>query len=142
MIETAFFDTNVLIYIHDLRAPKKMAIAEALFGRHCSEKREVLSTQVLQEYYVNITRKTARLPLWQARSLVAHYMRLNVVIVQPLHILQAIDLHIRFRLSFWDGLILATAKSAGASILFSEDFTHGRTYDGVRVENPFHGLLN
>lgn len=137
MIESAFFDTNVLVYMHDRRLPEKRAVARELFERYFSQRKGILSTQVIQEFFVSITGKAARLPVPQAKELVTDYLRLNVVVVRPAHILDAIDLQTRFQISFWDGLILAAAKLAGASILFSEDFSHGRIYDGIRVENPF-----
>lgn len=142
MIETAFFDTNVLIYMYDQRVPEKQAIATELFGRYYAERRGILSTQVLQEFFVGITQKIAQVPVSQARALVVSYSQLHVVVVQPLHILQAIDIHTRLRIPFWDGLIVAAAKAAKATILFTEDFSHGRVYDGVRVQNPFRALLN
>jgi predicted nucleic acid-binding protein len=70
---------------------------------------------------------------------VADYARLDVIRIEPHHILDAIDVHLRYRLSFWDGLILAAAKSGGAAVLFTEDLSDGQVYDGVRVENPFEG---
>ena len=60
-----------------------------------------------------------------------------VVVIDSSLILSAIELQLRHRLSFWDGLILAAARSAGASVLFSEDFSHGTVYDGVRIVSPF-----
>ncbi len=142
MTELAFFDTNILLYMFDLSALEKRSIAGEVFQRHIREGRGVLSTQVLQEFYVGVTGKVAGLPVSRAKALVADYMQFNVVVVHPAHILNAIDIQTRFRLSFWDGLILAAAKSAGATILFSEDLSHGQVYDGVRVQNPFRALLN
>ena len=136
MTEAAFFDTNVLVYLFDARDPEKQRIARALFEAYIADKREVLSTQVLQEFYVTVSGK-AKLPTPVAARLVAEYTRLNVVVIGRYHILDAIDIHTRFRISFWDGLILAAAKSAGATMVYSEDFSHGQSYDGVEVRNPF-----
>ena len=137
MTDRAFFDTNILVYLFDTRDSQKRAVARQLLGRYFSEKRGVLSTQVLQEFFVNVTRKAAQLSSNEARAIVANFLQVDVVVVSGSHILNAIDLHQRYQLSFWDGLILAAAKAGGASILFSEDLSHGRVYDGVRVENPF-----
>jgi len=136
-IETALFDSNVLVYMHDASAPYKQEIARAVFERYAAERKAALSTQVLQEFFVTITSKLARLSVPVAGRLVASYARLNVVILEPRHILDAIGIHSRFQVSFWDGLILAAAKSAGASVLFTEDLSDGQVYDGVRAENPF-----
>ena len=133
----AFFDTNVLVYMHDPRAAYKRDVALHLFRRHLYAETLVISTQVLQEFYVTVSRKIENIKSGQARAITAEYARLNVLTISPQHMLQAIDLRSRHQLSFWDGLILVGAKAAGASLLLSEDLAHGRVYDGVRVENPF-----
>jgi predicted nucleic acid-binding protein len=132
-----FFDTNVLIYIHDQRFPYKREIARRIYLRHLYEKSIVVSTQVLQEFYATLTTKIKQLPLKQAETLTAQLAELHVVSIQPSHVLEAIALHARRRLSFWDSLILIAAKAANARLVLSEDLGHGQTYDGVRVENPF-----
>ena len=137
MNNTAFFDTNILVYLFDRREDHKRAIAAEVWGRCAIEKRGVLSTQVLQEFFVTITQKAAQLTGPEAQAVIIEFLQLEVVTVTPLLILEAIDVRERYRLSFWDGLILAAAKSAGASLVYSEDFAHGQVYDGVRVENPF-----
>ena len=133
----AFFDTNVLVYMHDPRAAYKRDVALHLFRRHLYAETLVISTQVLQEFYLTVSRKLENIKSGQARAITAEYARLNVLTISPQHVLQAIDLRSRHQLSFWDGLILVGAKAAGASLLLSEDLAHGRVYDGVRVENPF-----
>ena|SRR5579863_2417041 len=137
MSALAFFDTNVLVYMHDPGAAYKRDMALHLFRRHLYAETLVISTQVLQEFYVTVSRKLENIKSGQARAITAEYARLNVLAISPQHVLQAIDLRSRHQLSFWDGLILVGAKAAGASLLLSEDLAHGRVYDGVRVENPF-----
>jgi len=132
-----FFDTNVLIYIHDQRFPYKRDIARHIYLRHLYEKSIVISTQVLQEFYTILTSKIKQVPPKQAEALTAQLAELYVVSIQPSHVLDAISLHSRHRLSFWDSLILVAAKTADARLVLSEDLGHGQTYDGVRVENPF-----
>lgn len=83
-----------------------------------------------------VTRK-ANLPSHEARSLVLDYSLLNVVTIEPHHVIQAIDFQTKWKISFWDSLILGAARSAGAGVLFSEDFSHGRSYGGTMVQNPF-----
>jgi predicted nucleic acid-binding protein len=140
MSELAFFDTNVLVYMHDRRSKEKRHAALDLFRRHVTDRTLVLSTQVLQEFFVTVTERVARLPVAQARTLVEDYSRLNVVAVQTRHILEAIDIKAKFRLSFWDSLVLATARAADAHVLYSEDLSHGREYDGIRAHNPFRAV--
>jgi predicted nucleic acid-binding protein len=137
MTDRVFFDTNILVYFHDTREPDKQRVAEQLLRTHLADRRLVLSTQVLQEFFVTVTQKLRAVPAAQAKALISDYSKTHVVTVNPGHILDAIDLQERYQLSFWDGLILAAAKSAGAAVLCSEDFAHGEAYDGVRVENPF-----
>jgi predicted nucleic acid-binding protein len=137
MSEIAFFDTNILVYAHDIGHPGKRRVAADLLRLHLTPGKGVISTQVLQEFFVSITRQAARFPLSKAKDLVADYLRLNVVTVGPYHIVRAIDLQMRHQVSFWDALILAAAESAGASIVLSEDFSPGRIFDGIEVRNPF-----
>lgn len=134
---SVFFDTNVLVYVHDRRFPYKRDLARRIFARHLYEKTMVISTQVLQEFYAILTSKIKQTPVSQANTLTAQLADLFVVTIQPSHVLAAIDLHTRYKLSFWDGLILVAAKAADAPLVLSEDLGHGQVYDGVRVENPF-----
>jgi predicted nucleic acid-binding protein len=132
-----FFDTNVLVYVHDQRSAYKRDVARRLYAAHLYGGSIALSTQVLQEFFVTITRKAQQISVREARNLVSHLAGLNVVSIEPAHVVSAIDLHARHQLSFWDSLIIIAAKSAGAQMVLSEDLGHGQTYDGVRVENPF-----
>lgn len=133
----AFFDTNVLVYMHDPAAPFKRQVARDLFLRHRAARTIVLSTQVLQEFHVAVMRRLPALPIREIRSLVSNLARLRIVTIQPAHILDAISVQASLKLSFWDSLILRSAKEAGAAILLTEDLSHGRIYDGVEVRNPF-----
>jgi predicted nucleic acid-binding protein len=137
MSELAFFDTNVLVYMHDPRAAYKRAVALNLFRRHIYSQTLVISTQVLQEFYVTASRKLQNLKSGQAGAIMAEYARLNVFTIEPEHVLRAVDLQSRRQISFWDSLILVAAKAARASLVLSEDLGHRQIYDGIRVENPF-----
>src|SRR5437016_4905718 len=132
-----FFDTNVLVYVHDQRFPHKREIARRLYATYLYQDAIVLSTQVLQEFFVAITRKTSQVPVREAKSLVTRLAELPLVNIDGDHILGAIDLHARYQISFWDSLILVAAKSARASLVLSEDLGHMQVFDGIRVENPF-----
>lgn len=137
MRDLAFFDTNVLVYMHDPRYAHKREVALRLFRKHLYTETLVISTQVLQEFYSIVSRKLENIRSGEARKMTEAYARLNVVTILPDHILEAIDVQSRYQISFWDGLIVVGAKAAGAVLLLSEDLGHGQTYDGVRVENPF-----
>ncbi|HLN03298.1 MAG TPA: PIN domain-containing protein [Bryobacteraceae bacterium] len=137
MSDLAFFDTNVLVYMHDPRYAHKREVALRLFRKHLYTKTLVISTQVLQEFYTIVSRKLENMQSGQAKAITEAYARLNVLTIQPDHILQAIGVESRYQISFWDSLILVGAKAAQAVLVLSEDMGHGQTYDGVRVENPF-----
>jgi predicted nucleic acid-binding protein len=131
-----FLDTNVLIYADDRSADKKRAQAQAVIRTLISTDRAVLSTQVLQEYYVIATRKLG-IASPDARARVETFARLNVVVVVPEVILGAIDLSRLHTLSFWDALVVKSASSAGCTRILSEDLNAGQVVDGVRIDNPF-----
>jgi predicted nucleic acid-binding protein len=135
MAERRFFDTNILVYAQSPEEPRKKKLARKLLTAHLSEQTAVFSTQVLQEYFVAATR--IGLPADLAQLHIATYAQANVVQVTPDLILSAIDLHRLQRLSFWDALIVRSARAGGCSLLLSEDLNHGQSYDGVRIENPF-----
>jgi predicted nucleic acid-binding protein len=136
MSERVFFDTNVIVYADDRSAGAKRERALALIGELAGESRAVISTQVLQEYFVFATRKLG-VPAEVARRKVDALSHLDVVLVRPELVLAAIDLHRLHSISFWDALIIRSAAAAGCSRVLSEDLQHGQVFDGVRVENPF-----
>jgi predicted nucleic acid-binding protein len=135
---TVFFDTNILVYLFDNDAPAKRERARALFQRHTQEGSLLISTQVLQELYVTLTRKLAvPLPEPDAREVIASLAELPVTQNDASTVMAAIDLSQRRQLSFWDALIIEAARRGGANVLLSEDLQHGQDIEGVRVENPF-----
>ena len=138
-----FVDTNVLLYAHDASETEKQPIARALLERLWADRSGVVSTQVLQEFYVVATRKF-RPPMRraEARELVALYATWSVVPVDTTLILDAAVLEDRLQLSFWDALIIEAARRAGAPRLVSEDLQDGRRIAGVAIENPFHGATS
>jgi predicted nucleic acid-binding protein len=136
MSDPAFFDTNVLLYMYDRRDARKRRISAETFRSRLEAGSIVISTQVVQEFYVSVTRKL-RLPSREARALAVDLCELPLIVLEAGQILRALDLEGHFRISFWDALILAAAEAAGARTLFSEDFTHGRTYGEIQVVNPF-----
>ena len=134
----AFVDTNILLYAHDPGCGKKHDLAKALIGQLWHERTGVISTQVLQELYVNL-RKVAKKPisLREAKSVLGDYLTWKVVVNDGESILEALELESSYQLSFWDALIVQAANTAGVEKLYSEDFNHGQMYGSVLAINPF-----
>jgi len=138
MPSRTFFDTNVLVYLFDADAPEKQAGARESLETALERGTVVVSTQVLQEFFVTVTRKLARpLPAAEAEGALRRLMELPVVQVDPDMILAAAVSARRDRISFWDALILTAASAAGCAEVLSEDLQHGRSFGRVRVVNPF-----
>lgn len=131
-----FLDTNVLLYADDEDAGEKRDRARRLLREAFAAGDAVVSTQVLQEYFVNATRKLGVDPAI-ARRKVEIVAELDVVRIDLDLIYSAIDLHRLHSLSFWDALIVRAAAVAGCGLLLTEDLQHGRVIDGVRIEDPF-----
>ena len=134
----AFVDTNVLVYAYDRAAGSKHVRARELLEELWTSGRGVLSTQVLQEFYVNVLRKTRPpVPPEDARTLVADYLAWDPVVNDGAAVLEAVDASRRHQLSYWDALLVVAADRSGASVLYSEDFNHGQKFGSVQVLNPF-----
>lgn len=137
MVDKAFVDTNILVYAHDFGSGIRHDRARATIERLWQSGAGVISTQVLQEFYVNVRRK-ARQPIEPAevKRLITDYRAWELVINDDNAILEAIDIERQYTLSFWDALIVQAANVAGAPILYSEDLGAGQIYGGTRVVNP------
>lgn len=135
--DKTFVDTNVLIYAHNLDAGVKHEIARRVLDELWHERRGVLSAQVLQEFYVNVTRKIAA-PLGRnsARLIVEAYGAWCVETTLT-EIAAAFRIEDEARISFWDALIVSSAVKAGARRILSEDLNAGQRIAGVLIENPF-----
>ena len=132
-----FVDTNILLYAYDFEAGMKHKIAAEVLRGLWRNDAGALSTQVLQEFYVNVTAKISKpISPAQARTIISRYR------VWPLEennadsILRASEIQEHFRLSFWDALIIAAAIKAGAKTLLSEDLNAGQVIEGVKIVNP------
>lgn len=132
----SFFDTNVLVYTDDHDCPAKQAAALDLLEKHREHHLGVLSSQVLQEYFVTVVRKYG-VPAEIARSKVERFARFDLVQIGLADILAAIDLHRLHQFSFWDALVVRCALQARCSVLYSEDLQAGRRIDGLEIVNPF-----
>ena len=136
MSARSFFDTNVLIYADDKAAPAKQRRALDLVAQHRLAGTGVVSLQVLQEYFVTVTRKLHVDPRI-ARRKVELLAEFDVAAPGVGDILAAIDLHRLHGFSFWDALVLRAAKQSGCRVIFSEDMQQAREIDGVHIVNPF-----
>ena len=131
-----FVDTNVLLYAEDGREPGRRAVAARVLGDLWASGLGVLSTQVLQEFYDNATRKL-RMPPESARRVVAQYAEWPVVETTAQMIVSASLLHERHGFAFWDAMIVEAALLFGATALLSEGMQDGRRIGGLTISNPF-----
>jgi predicted nucleic acid-binding protein len=132
----SFFDTNVLIYADDKAAPAKQRRALELIAEHRRAGTGVVSLQVLQEYFVTVTRKL-QVEVRIARRKVELLAEFDVTTPDVADILAAIDLTRLHSFSFWDALVLRSAQQAGCGVLLTEDMQDAREIDGLRIVNPF-----
>ncbi len=132
----AFFDTNILIYTDDASAPAKQARAIRLVTDYQRRAMAVVSLQVMQEYFVAVTRKLGVDPEL-AQCKVELIGRGQVVRFVESDVIAAIELHRLTRISFWNAMIVHAARLAGAVVLYTEDLQHGAVLGGVPVVNPF-----
>lgn len=132
----AFFDTNILLYMYGGGDRAKRAQAKDLFREHAQSDRVVVSTQVVQEFYAAGSRKLG-MARRACREATAELLELPLVTVGPEHIRTALRIEERYRVLFWDALILAAAESGGAEMLYTEGLSDGQVYGTVTVRNPF-----
>jgi len=137
MSDKTFVDTNVLVYAHDVDAKRKYEVAKNILRELWNQRTGVLSLQVLQEFYVNVTRKIpSPLPKNVARLVVNSYA-LWCGETTPAEMATAFRIEDESRVGFWDALILASAVKCGAVRILSEDLNAGQMIAGIRIENPF-----
>lgn len=136
MAGRVFVDTNVLVYLYDRDAPQKQQTVRALLER--DHRDLTVSPQVLQEFYVTVTRKLATpLPEAQAEDAVRQLAAFDVVPASGDLVLQAVSRSRRDKLAFWDALIVESALAGKCVGLLSEDFQDGRRFGSMVVVNPF-----
>lgn len=131
-----FLDTNVLVYAHDDRDPRKQAAARALIRRLLRERCGVVSLQVLQEFFAIATRKLG-LRDEHAKQEVLEYSRFEVIALRLPDVVAAIDLHRLHQFSIWDALIVRAAMNGRCRTLHTEDLQDGYVVDTLAVRNPF-----
>jgi len=132
-----FVDTNVLLYAVS-KAPDEAAKSRAAL-QILNATDVALSVQVLQEFYVQVTRSGRKdaLSAAQAGALVESWLRFPVQESSVALMRAAFATATRFRLSYWDAAIVEAARLAGCAVVLSEDLQHGQVLDGIRIENPF-----
>lgn len=146
-----FVDTNILVYAHDHSAGDKQVRAETILRELWQSRQGCLSLQVMQEFYVTVTQKVPR-PLSSSRAagIIADLKAWHVHLPDADDVLEAIDLQDQYKISFWDAMILHSARQLGCEIVWSEDLNPGQQYQGVRVGSlmvllavlPIQHLLN
>jgi predicted nucleic acid-binding protein len=137
MGDKTFVDTNILIYAHDVDAGAKHEVAKSVLRELWNRRTGVLSMQVLQEFYVNVTRKIASpLPKDVARAVVNSYS-IWCIDATPAEIAAAFRVEDDSHIGFWDALIVASALKCGATRILSEDLNAQQKISGVQIQNPF-----
>lgn len=138
MSDKVFFDTNVLVYAFDKSEPEKSTIAKKLIRDFGSKGNLVLSTQVLQEFYVTVTKpKKLMLAKEMAEDIVNDFAEFPLVQVDKEIVSRAMKRHQSNAFSFWDSLIVETVLQSDCSTLLSEDMQNGLIIDSLTINNPF-----
>lgn len=134
----SFVDTNILIYAEDRDAKLKHELARDLVVELWNQRDGVLSIQVLQEFYVNVT-QTLKKPISKAKalSIVEEYLTWTVVENTGSLLTGAIALQQKAQLSFWDAMVVQAALESGSERLYSEDLDAGQRFGSLIVVNPF-----
>ena len=135
-----FLDTNILMYAHDASQGDKHSRARTLLDDLWSSRLGVLSTQVLQEFAFNLRRRMSPpVSAAETRNWISAYLAWEVVVNTPNAVLRALEIEERYRISFWDALVVQAAQTAAVDTIYSEDLSDGQIYGSARVINPFKG---
>lgn len=133
-----FIDTNILVYAHDLDAGMKHTIAVQIVKDLWEKKSGVLSTQVLIEFYITVTKKIiSPISRFEAREIIRSYTSWGLRENTPASVVRASEIEERYHISFWDALIVIAAYEAKAEKILTEDLNSGQIVEGILIENPF-----
>jgi predicted nucleic acid-binding protein len=133
-----FVDTNILVYAYDVSARAKHEVAVTIMRDLWNTGRGITSMQVLQEFFVNATRKIPKpLPVTTAREVVRDFLKWNPLLINGEIIVDAIDIHAMHKYSFWDALIITSAIESGTGTLLSEDLSDRHRIKSIVIKNPF-----
>lgn len=134
----SFVDTNVLVYAFDRGNSLKKRVAQRLMNELMEEDRLRVSTQVLQELFVTLTRKVSQVcTSEEALAVLEDLATWPLMVVDYAAIRAAVDLAGQAKLSFWDALVVVAAARTGAAVLYTEDLNDGQEVLGVKISNPF-----
>lgn len=139
MKENKFFlDTNILVYAYDVSSGSKHEIARNIVTDLWNTRSGALSVQVLQEFFVNVTKKIPNpLDVKTAGDIIRDFLLWEIIDNDGELMMAAIDVQIKHRYSFWDSLIIAAALKIEATVLLTEDLKNGQMIENVVVKNPF-----
>jgi predicted nucleic acid-binding protein len=133
-----FVDANVLVYAYDSSAGPKQGAAAALVARLWDTGAGCVSVQVLQEFFVTVTRKVAKpLTANEAADRIRELSAWRVFAPAAGDVLHAISLHERTKVSFWDAMVVHAAAELGCDVLWTEDLNDGQVIQGVQIRDPF-----
>jgi predicted nucleic acid-binding protein len=133
-----FVDANVLVYAFDSSAGRKQHVARALLEKLWQSNTGCVSVQVLQEFFVTVTKKVATpLTVEEATLRTREFTAWRVFAPKADDVLAAIGLHTQAKIAFWDAMIVLAATESGCDVLWTEDLSDGQTLRGVRIRNPF-----
>jgi predicted nucleic acid-binding protein len=136
MSDKIFIDTNILIYSIDKHDPHKMQKARSILNSINENHTGVISTQVMQEFYVASTKKMQGDPVI-IKAVLNQFLNFEVVSISPELIFSAVDCSILNRISFWDALIIVAAVSTKCKEIWTEDLSHNQVIQGILIKNPF-----
>ena len=136
--DRVFVDTNVIVYAYDKDAGKKHRIAADIMKDLWRSGRGTISTQILQEFFVTLTKKiSAPMDISVVRETIRRLSKWDVAIIDVDTIIRATELQERYNYSFWDSLVVAAAIASGVRTIFAEDLSDGQTIEGITIKNPF-----
>jgi predicted nucleic acid-binding protein len=134
-----FLDTNILLYAYDLDEESKRQTAKGILANCWNNRSGAVSTQVLQEFYVTLTRKLPKkLTANEAREIIRDFLPWPIYQVAPTDIVKASELEEKSGYTFWDSLVITAAQNTNAEILYSEDMQDGQQFGGLKIINPFN----
>jgi len=138
MKDKYFIDTNILVYANDRSDTEKHEKAGQLILKGMAQGNSAVSTQILSEFYVTVTRKIKNpLPAHVAKKEILLFKNMEVVDVDFHCVIQAINISAGHHISFWDALVIAAAQKAKCNVLYSEDLNPGQKIGSLIIINPF-----
>jgi len=136
MRDKVFIDTNILVYLQSGLDANKTKKCKELFHNLAEDNLIVLSTQIMQEFYVTMTKKLGY-DLLEIKNLLFLFNDFEIINVNASIIFEAIDISVLHKISFWDSLVISSASSGNCKIIYSEDLNHGQMIGGIQIVNPF-----